>query len=345
MGKVKEFKTSHVENVVIEKDSEVDMGFVNLIFGDPKKAPGTSKRKIVIKTYAEADAVATTGDFFASATTVCTDDDMTEISFIPPAINEEVPVSADDALEFDCNISAKEKNILQARAVPVGKLNRRRNLFISQAAANMATSGKIVHHNGTIDMGFTDISVLAGADKWDDAAADPVADVNKWYDEMDEKPDGLFMDAKATVLFLKGAIETSNGSDAKAANFTRAMKADIDRKSPSKTVRFVGTVLESGLDVYKVTTKVKQADGTKTPLLEDNTVLFAPIGNRNAAKIIYGGIPKVDDSTNPNPRYVRQNERWYTGVNTNETQAVVGILSSPCPIMRNPKYFKKVKVA
>ena len=348
MGIVKDFKLNKLETMLVQQDTDVDMAFVEMIFGDYKKAPMTKAREIKIITYADAESVGTTGDFYASSTVVCTEDGKTELKFRPPEINELVSMTGEDQYEVACDGDEGEKAVARRqkeRAKPVGILHRRRERLMSVLGSQMAMTGEFKHHNGTVNTGFNDITVLAGGDKWDDATVSPIEKINEDYESMDEKPDAIFCDPIATKLILADARETDNTNSGKMANFARALASEIKEKSKSKTVRYVGMVLESGLEVYKVLTKVQQKDGTKTPLFGNAEVFYAPIGDRSAAKFVYGGIPQVSDALDPDPKTIAARERYFISTNETKTIARVGMLSSLCPVIVNPKKFKKVKVA
>ena len=348
MGKVVDFKLNKLEATLIEKDNEVDVAFVEMVFGDYKTAPASKAREVKIITFAEQETVGTTGDFYATSTVVCTEDGKTELTFIPPEINEVVPMTAEDAFEVECEGDEAQREVAKLqkqRARPVGILHRRRERLMSKLGAEMAMTGSFTHHNGTVNTGFSDITILTGEDKWNNATVSPIEKINEDYENMDEKPDAIFCDKLAIKLILADAREVDNVNTGKASNFARATAGEINEKSKSKTVRYVGMILESGLEVYKVLTKVQQKDGTKTPLFGDNEVFYAPIGDRSAAKFVYGGIPQVSDSLNPNPTTVASRERYFISTNETNTSARVGMLSSLCPVIINPKKFKKVKVA
>jgi len=334
-----------------KEDKDLDDALVSAVFGKRVDAPIHVGDAIKIKSTSPISSCGTTGDIFANATMVKAKDGSTEISVEPPHFHEFVPLSADDKIvkQALAETDPKERAFLEKQRkilAPIKVLDTRRRWLAVDMATQIMLTGKYVHHNGSIDLGFTNRGVLTGTDAWTDANAKPVEDVIGWFREMKQRPDAYLMDSKSYALFRKKAVTFDNHTTGEAANFHLATYEEGQRKNISDTVLYKGTIIDINLDVYEVTSKKVDTKGNKNPLFSDYETLFVPLGKKEIASFHHMAIPQVNiEKEGLDMQYEAQREIIYYEVNKNKTQGGTYMMSLFMPLVTDFDYFAYRKVA
>ncbi len=350
----------------VTKDIEgVDDGFGNMIFGTPDSGQLIGGNEIVVEGIENMDTSASTGDFFASATMVVGKDGLSELRFKAPEINEEKAVSPDDAVIIDVanETDPARRKMLQEmanRAAPIKHLARRYKFLQQNFASTMATEGKIEHHKGTLDVGFSAVVVLGAGNWWSEATVSPVSFVEDIYDSMDKKPDAVFLGTEAKTQFVKDA-RASRNDFGDNPDFEFATMADADRLSPktlqrdennnlvmkpSKTTIYIGRIVSKNLSVYHEMGSKIDVDGAKTVILPTKNILFAPVNNRQRAQWYFASIPRTEivNGLGAVAKWENTKYRWYNFVSDNGVTGGTGVLTSFAPIAREPDAFARYQV-
>lgn len=183
-----------------------------------------------------------------------------------------------------------------------------------------------------IDFGLTNKEALTGTALWSDTAADPLADLKRWRQQIIKvsgfSPDIVIMASDAEEAFLK------HEKVQKALDLRLVDTGQINPQTLPNGATYIGRIAEVGVNIYTYDEWYLDDDGVEKPMVPAKTVLMASTAAR--FDLLYGAYIDMELGVFALPRIPRS---W---VEKDPSVRWVQMVSRPLPV---PEHIDSLYVA